>query len=461
MKKDTLFKGLIWTAGIFLILISAFLIGHFLAKQYKPLTSKTTVQNNQTPTVAVAGSSFNTYVESDGKKIVVHVALPETVRYSDGAPVMVYVPTFFTPEEKAFSEFEDFTQIGVIEITLLYPGQGEKGGASSEGVNDYGGAASIAALRDVIKFASGDLKNTEGFTLDQIIEVNPLFDNVGLYAFSHPGLAATNVMAEYGEEISVAWFVGRENPTIDTMLPLEIGYFDENSKAPVINPLYKYPDSYSEDDIILDYSSIQYNEISTRPYFDLNENKQSDLGDYELGKNVPNMFGKRFYSVELLEALQDNGLSEKDWPSILATPEEAAELWPEREAAGKYDQLKGQETRVMLVFNQKDHVLAPVDKPHIHQAYDGFTKAGLWVRLNPDSAYMESFNPKITGQSFEHEANTEPSDWSNADSWGYSDNKINNVFIPLSAVAEMVDRTKENNWDNDLNNLLFEYDAKN
>jgi len=73
---------------------------------------------------------------------------------------------------------------------------------------------------------------------------------------------------------------------------------------------------------------------------------------------------------------------------------------------------------------------------------------------------MESFSPRTVGQFLGHEANTEPDDWSNAASWGYSDNKINNVLISFSAVVEIVDRTKENNWTDNLNNLLFEYDTQ-
>jgi alpha/beta superfamily hydrolase len=436
--------------GLPVVLLAAVVIGSLLLKK-----------EEVEPKVAAAGSSFNTFIKSGGEKIAVHVALPAAARYSDGAPVAVYTPTFFTPEVMDFSNYEGFTKIGAIEISLLYPGQTEKGGAASSGTNDYGGEKSIAALRDVIKFASGDFKNVDGFTLDELSVIPPLFNNVGLYAFSHPGLAATNVLSEYGDELSVAWFVGRENPTIDTIFPLEIGYFAEDNKTPLLNPLYVYPDSYSSEDITLDYSSIRYDSADDRPYFDLNGDNRLDSGDYELGDKVPTMFGKRFYSTELLSALRENGLSAAAWPADLATPEAARELWPPREAVGKYKNLKGSDLRLMLVFCEKDHVLAAPDKPHIHQAYDGFSAAGLWVRLNPDAAYVGSLNPKALGRAVEHEANTEPDDWSKAAAWGYPDKGANHILMPSTAVAEMADRTKDNNWSADLDRVLYEYDATN
>ena len=50
--------------------------------------------------------------------------------------------------------------------------------------------------------------------------------------------------------------------------------------------------------------------------------------------------------------------------------------------------------KVMLVFAQEDHAQAAQDKPHIHQAFQGFRfEARLWVRLNPDRAYVQSLIP--------------------------------------------------------------------
>ena len=67
-----------------------------------------------------AGSSFVTYVSSEGiGNIAIQVTLPETPRYDDGAPLLVYVSTFFTPQQPAFdTSFLDITKLGLIIADL-------------------------------------------------------------------------------------------------------------------------------------------------------------------------------------------------------------------------------------------------------------------------------------------------------------------------------------------------------
>jgi len=110
----------------------------------------------------------------------------------------------------------------------------------------------------------------------------------------------------------------------------------------------------------------------------------------------------------------------------------------------------------MLVFASVDHVQVAVDKPHIHQAYDGFHHtAGQWCRLNPDPVYVE--NLAGPGNAFpDNAANTEPSDWMNARAWGYRAPQGSHLNT-LAAVAEMVDRVRANNWEQSLSRVLFEY----
>jgi hypothetical protein len=112
-------------------------------------------------------------------------------------------------------------------------------GARSDGTYDYRGPASLAALRDVIKFPLGQNTNFDGYYLDELIDITPLYKNVGIHASSHSGVMATNVLAFYADELeNVTYFVGRENPTIDEMYALEFGHFDYGLRRPVYNPYY-------------------------------------------------------------------------------------------------------------------------------------------------------------------------------------------------------------------------------
>jgi hypothetical protein len=379
--------------------------------------------------------------------------------------VLVEVPPFFTPVE-GYQQSLDVYSIGLIHVTFLWPGCADpKTGHSSGGSRDFGGAGSIAALRDVILFAAGEIGDTNGRKLADIAGMPVMYGNVGLYAFSHPGLAAVAVMAGYGDRLAgLRYFVGRENPTVDVISAMEIGHYGDD-REPILNPLYRYPQSFRGDDILLDYSSIRWDDglpacgggSQGAPYFDRNGNGLRDPSDHALGTQCPMMFGKRVYSAALTAALEANGaFGGGEWPEDLATPEEAANWWSIRESPGAYpaliDRLPG--LKVMLVFGVKDHVQVLRDKPHIHQAWMGFAEsAGLWVRLNPDSAYVECLGPEA-GAWQDHPAGEAPGDWSDAYLWGHPDTRDAASLFPLAGVAEMADRVYYENWAPDFDKVL-------
>ena len=414
------------------------------------------------PTPA-GGTRYVSLVSSTGGSIAVRINLPQQARYSEGAPIVVQAPTFFTPKS-GYSDNMDVTPLGMIDISFLIPGVSHPAsGTSTDGTKDYGGSTTIEAFRDVIRFSLGLDTDQNGHTIGQLLQIPPLTGNVGIYAFSHPGIAATNVVARHGLEMpGLQYLVGRENPTTDTICSVEVGHWDDdNSSKPVPNPFYKYPENYSPTTLTMDMSSVGWlvNEQypDGRPYFGV-----AGGPDYVLGKRVPTLWDKRYYSRALTQALRDNGaLTEADWPADLATPEETQAHWPDRICAETYGDVAVQapDLKVMLVFAQRDHVNVAPDFPHVHQAYDGFRHtAGLWVRLNPDRAYVEVMEGAITGPVPDNAANDEPSDWSDLRPWGYGNNAIQkaSTVMPWAALAEMADRTQQEDWSNNLAAPLLE-----
>ena len=414
--------------------------------------------------LAKPGERLVVYIPSEGiGMIAVQVTLPQSARYSEGAGVVVEVQTFATLGN-GLASTNDFSSLGLIHLTYLNPGQ-ISNGISSEGTNDYGGPLSIQVLRDVIRYASGETADRDGYRLSERSMVKPLSGELGLFAFSHPGIAAVNVLALYGNQIQVQYLVGRENPTADTLTAVEAGYWDEQNHA-VLNPLYRYPQNYTAKSLDVDYSTIRWdgfyrdNQSIGRPYFDLNKNGKRDESDFVLGSRIPTMFGKRVYSAALTRALADNGaLSLANWPADLATPSESAEWWQYRSSTERYVALATMEPnlKTMLVFNQHDHVQPAADKPHIHQAYSGLRAAALWVRLNPDSAYLTLYNPKLAASYTEHTANSEPSNWLDVEKWAYPNLAGADQIASLAAVAEMADRMHFNQWVANLDQVLSSY----
>ena len=409
-----------------------------------------------------AGGELITYVDSEGDDIAVRIEVPEQPRYPEGAPVVVEVSTWFVPGND-FHRVNQTTQIGAITVSYLWPERVDvESGARSEGVYDYGGADSLEVLRDVIRFASGLIPNVDGYTIDELVAVTPLTDNVGLFASSHAGVVATNVLAHHGLELpTVKYLVGRENPTRDEMYPCELGHFDDQHN-PVYNPFYD-EDAYSPITVTVDYSTVgwyQDPQSTDRPYFAAGNGHP----EYILDDKGPKLWDdKRYYSRDITKALLDNGaLTPETWPDDLATYTETVEAWPFRVTVHNYPAFVTQapNLKVMLVFAQDDHVQAAETKPHIHQAWDGFTDAaGLsWVRLNPDLAYVQAINPGYESGFPDNPANSEPADWHDIRPWGFPAGPGGiREDVWLASVAEMADRVQANNWDNNLDAVLYQY----
>ena len=441
------------------ILMICFLIVCFLTTRVyasgQPVFSNHLEQAN----VQSSSETIITYVDCENiGNIAVRLEVPETTRYPDGAPVVVEVSTWFIAFEN-FHRVNDTRRIGAITVSYLWPGRIDSAsGAQSEGEYDYGGSGSLKVLRDVIRFACGDIPDMNGDYIDDLLQITPLTSNVGLFASSHSGVVATNVLAHHGAEMpGVKYLVGRENPTRDEMYPLEIGHFDAQ-RNPILNPFYDEND-YSPLTVTVDYSTVGWyddGQSMPRPYFAARDT----IPEHILHPTIcPKLFGKRYYSHAITQALLDNGaLTLANWPEGLATPAETQAHWPFRITVHNYPAIGNvlPDLKVMLVFSRDDHVQAAQTKPHIHQAWDGFHKrAGLWVRMNPDRAYAQSVNPDYNLNFPDNRAQEEPGDWIYIRDWGFPVGPGTREDIWLASVAEMADRIHENNWDTNLDQVFY------
>jgi len=457
MKKNLLYICLVFLLFIFFFTISATCGQCGISSEEDAYPEEDEEEDLDT---ADAGDTIITYINSSGiGEIAVMIAVPKTPRYSDGAPIVFDVSTWFVPIARFHMKF-DATKIGAINIFHLWPGKEDPDtGARSEGVNDFGGPDALASLRDAVLFASGEIPDVNGRYLDELISINPLFGNIGLYASSHSGVAATNALAYFGKDLDpVKYLIGRENPTIPEMYPLEIGHFNER-RNPVYNPFYD-PSGYSPISIKVDYSTLSWIQNEDypegRPY-----HMVPNGSDYIQDGKGPTMWDKRYFSTPLTQALLDNGVfTPETWPEDVATPQETMDVWPYRTTVYNYQTIKEKlpELKIMLVFASDDHVQAAIDKPHIHQAYDGFCKtAGLWTRLNPDMAYAQAMDEGFIEKFSDNPANEEPDDWGKSRFWGHPYSNQTIEAMSLAAMAEMADRTQADQWSSNLEKTLFDY----
>lgn len=430
-----------------------------------------------------------TFINSEGSsgRIAVMVASPKVKRYPEGAGVVITIPSIFSDGD-GFVRDPDLTSLGLVQVSFLWLGSKDKAsGVESGGDSDHGGPNSIMVLRDVIRFAGGRLADVNGRYIFGLTTVPPLTDELGVYAFGDAGLAVIKAVSLYGDQYQgLQYFVGREVPTIDILAAEEAGYYDAAGKA-VYNPFYAYPTGYDFQSLKLNYTNLRWDpayfsggsSLSGRPYLDLDGNGSISTGDYIFNGFTPVIAGKRYYSRDLTQALEDSGaLSLADWPADVATPQEAALLWdfltsPDRFAVMQDDSII-KNLKVMLVFAQGDHAQVALDKPHIHQAYQGFRfEARLWVRLNPDRAYVQELlqsrggiGPEAPSGTAEpvsildfpdNPANTQPSDWTKINDYAYPAIGAAAKVVPLAAVAEMADRAHSGVWDENLGQALYSY----
>ena len=205
------------------------------SEQPGPIPTPTNQEiNDQMIQLIPAGDILYTHIHSpENGKIAVRVDLPVVPRYGNSAPIVVVASTWFVEkynlEETPFHLVYNPVDVGAISVTHLWPGKTDpETQISSDGSYDFGGPKSLAALRDTIRFALGLIPDINGLYLHELISVDPLYNNVGLFASSHAGVVATNVMAYHGDSFpGLKYFVGRENPTMAEMYPLEIGHFNE------------------------------------------------------------------------------------------------------------------------------------------------------------------------------------------------------------------------------------------
>ena len=200
--------------------------------------------------------------------VAVNVRVPNVPRWKESSPQILMTPVFFTPSsysKKYENDNPEIFSLGAIEYNLILPSRcvfiNTFTGASieicSDGSRDAGGKESQQSMHAVLKYMSGDKVDSDN---EVVTEKFPTADdeNVGAFAFSHPGFLLNTTMANWGSYLDgVSYVVMRENPTQSLFGSVELGDVDSGYGC---NPLYSYS-KYDSDFIKLDYSSISWREV--------------------------------------------------------------------------------------------------------------------------------------------------------------------------------------------------------
>ncbi len=448
------------------------LIGLLLAFPDQGTAHRTAVAAPGGSTVTVDVDLPSTSTGTPGGTLAVRVVAPGAgqARYPQGAPVVVYVPGSSGSGQLKLPmpDAED-----IVQITFLFPGGVDPGGRTSDGTYDYRGRNSIAALRDVILYAAGLKAAADGRTIDQVVPVTVLHQNIGLLGVSNGGNIAVAVAAQHGKALDgyLRYIVQWESPVSSQIATVDLGgiYLDcppgrRPMRMDVTNPRYR---AYGSPVLDVDYSQLAYDPGDPRHPIFLDGDGDGRYTTVRLanGCRTPDTDGNRtldmdedwplrgftdgvrwVYSRAATQAMADLDLFGGSWPAEIATVAQANAFWDLREAVRLYgDALTNiPDLEGMVLASPVDHVQAAVDHPHIRQAFEGWDAAGAWVQINPSPDYLVEVDSRLAGRTDlpDNGPNTPPGDWS--DPSGYTvPEDVPPVVLQMAAVYQMADRVQD------------------
>jgi len=451
------------------------------------------------------GKSFDVRVPSDGAgegTLAVRIVAPTSVdsaRFREGAPVVVWVLGGFSPIGYVRG-LRGVVNQGIVQITYNYPG-GRIGPFASDGVYDYRGMNCIRATRDVIRFALGELTDEKGLRLHEIVQGPICYGNVGVLGSSSGGVMFFSTVAQFPEAVrKLAWYVGWENPTTGQTLLFDMGARNARTGEPLPNPAFiRYGPTSCE----MDFSNLKWDSNAAAEfrdtklmgrdsepaggnkgalYLDNNGNNRCDVtpahqprqpfdrnGNGKIDADEDWAFAfvaqyqgdqlKVFYSQEVIDAAYDKKVFGKAGAAdFLATPQQCADYWKLRNSLPAFALLKehNPDLKVILVAGEVDHVQACPAFPGIQQAYDGLGEAGIWRRMNPDTAYVRAIaGGRVQGSIRDNDANV-PIPVGTMRRFAHPmDSGVPKPLFQLAAVVELADRVQFSNNEPNLDKVLW------
>ncbi len=409
-----------------------------------------------------------------GGTLALRIFGPSTLaesRYPEGAPVVIWAPGG-TGEGSLQDPLKRTAD--VIRIVFLFPGGRDTAtGRSSGGTYDNRGPGSIAALRDVILYAAGQLPDSLGRRIDDVLPIPVLHGNVGLLGSSNGGniVVAAPALAAGALAGRLRYVIQWESPVSSQITLSDLGPAALDCSSPAqrvglraVNPHYR---GFGPLELDVDYATLSFDpSSSTHPVFfdgngdgryttaasttsgcrtpDVDGNGRIDLfEDFPLSTH--SVGGRQYYSRPVTRALRDRGVFGRTWPPTVATVEEADAYWDLREAVRLYRSAEAgvPGLSAMVLASLEDHVQTAPDHPHIRQAFEGWVGANAWVRLNPGLAYLAAADRSLAARTDlpELPPGAAPESWSDAASYCMPED-VTTDALQAAAVWEMADRAR-------------------
>ena len=195
----------------------------------------------------------------------VHTPARGNARYPEGAPVLIWGPDGY--EVKGINHDLPASVDDIIVVTYIFPGGEDTWSRlQSDGTYDQRGMNCIQALRDVILYAAGELTDDQGRTIDDVVPVPVLHDNIGLEGVSNGGNIIVAVAALYGEDLAghLRYIIQWETPVSSQVATRDLGRVwlqpPHPGQGDFFNPRYL---GYRKKALDVDYSDLAYDPTGT------------------------------------------------------------------------------------------------------------------------------------------------------------------------------------------------------
>ncbi len=359
--------------------------------------------------------------------------------WADGAPVAVMVPPAFNTNgswgREGFSPGISAAG-GMAEVSVVLPGMNVEGHTTS-GPFDYGGESSVTAVREAVRFATGELLDTEGRSVRELSGVPVCNDQVVLSSRSAGGLVSARAMARDADILGdlVIGLVAHEPPSLPSFVGPEVGAvwmdpditsddngnglaWDEGRNASLRE------DDCDESSCPTDLSTLSWSDdVAIDQLFD-SESVHSPPGVFYLdrdGSGVldlldghPDLDGngvididedtvlpplqiriggggssqRHAYSPRVIAAAQEGGLFDASgWPSHVDDPAINSEFWSTRHMVrSTASAAESREWGFGLVYREVPHAASLRHRSGVRLVYDAAFARGNHVRYNaPDN----------------------------------------------------------------------------
>lgn len=356
--------------------------------------------------------------------------------YDEGLPVIVsFGPTVADVQDADPLLPED---PGIVELQAIYPGITTEG-YTTEGPKDYGGPDSAAAGWDVIRFATGEITTTDGYTLRELVGLSLCDAKALVLSSSGGGTIAMEALRAHVDELDdkLIGFASHESPSTGQLMAQDGGaiWMDPNANIDGDGNGFFWDDgrnptfdlglcSVEDATCALDYSTIRWDSTTNLAdaypdryrdgdwedgvlYLDRTENGALDLirngldldGDSLLDEDfaflpIDSPYGsdsalpRLWFTAEATAALAALG---GEWPADVATVEQVTPFWADRNMTAHILEIAPSlpaDFAVSVDYTEMDHAIGIGTRPHIWMVYEAFRRAGASVRYNASADAM-------------------------------------------------------------------------